>query len=129
MPSLYCSRLREKIVDFVLGKFELQRAGYIVSSRGREELISSVWWACNPSTPPMWSNWERFLCSWSSHTEIKKQHASGNSSTTVLPLFLNKCRCWCACHKFDSIYSKYVQHLSLQIILLKNYIQISFQWY
>ena len=36
------SRLREKIVDFVLGKFELQRAGYIVSSRDREELISSV---------------------------------------------------------------------------------------
>jgi hypothetical protein len=45
----------------------------------------------------------------------------------VLPPSLNICRCWCSCHKFDSICRKYVQHLYLQINLLKNYIQIYFQ--
>ena len=38
----------------------------------------------------------------------------------LLPLSLFNCRCWCAYHKFDSICRKYVQHLYLQINLLKN---------
>ena len=41
---LHCSRLREKIVDFVLGKFELQVPSTSSRSehRDKEELISSV---------------------------------------------------------------------------------------
>jgi hypothetical protein len=35
----------------------------------------------------------------------------------LLPPSLIICRCWCACHKFDSIYRKYVQCLYLQINL------------
>ena len=38
----------------------------------------------------------------------------------ILPLSLFNCRRWCACHKFDSICKKYMQHLYLQINLLKT---------
>jgi hypothetical protein len=38
----------------------------------------------------------------------------------VLPLSLNINCCWCTCYKFDLIYRKYMQHLYLQINLLKN---------
>jgi hypothetical protein len=45
---------------------------------------------------------------------------SGELNTVILPPFLDNCRYWYACRKFDSISRKYVQHLYLQINLLKN---------
>jgi hypothetical protein len=37
-----------------------------------------------------------------------------------LPPSLNNYHYWWVCHKFDSIYRKYVRHLYLQINLIKN---------
>ena len=59
-----------------------------------------------------WLGYKAVRC----HTYLLERYVS----KTVLPLFLFNCRRWCACHKFDSIYRKYVQPLYLQINLLKN---------
>jgi hypothetical protein len=71
--------------------------------------ICKVTWCLVTRIKSVWNNYSQL-------NRIVRVHESLAATLSVLKYR----RCWCACHKFDSIGRKHVQYLYLQINLLKT---------